>query len=106
MAADLQKAIADAKASEELAALVAAVVRQLPAAAPAAPACSCQHHAPAPAPSRGSAARPLAIGAAVVCGACAFTALFLAVALASVGVAVGAVVLFLLVREIRRGGAR
>lgn len=105
MSTDLQKAIEDARATEDLAALVAAVVRQLPAAAPAAPACSCQHHAPAPAGHR-SAVRPLAIGAAVACGACAFTALFLAVALSAVAVGISAVVLFLLVREIRRGGAR
>ena len=111
MSTDLPKAIAEAKAElaakEDLAALVAAVVRQLPAAAPAAPACGCQHQHghQAPAAHR-SVARPLAIGGAVVVGGAVLTSLFLAVALASVGVAIGALVAFLLVREIRKGGAR
>jgi type VI protein secretion system component VasF len=109
MSADLQKAIAEARAEvaqrEDLAALVAAVLQQLPAAAPAAPACGCQHQHHAPAAHR-SAVRPLAIGGAVVVGGAVLTSMFLAVALASVAVAIGALVAFLLVREVRKGGAR
>lgn len=114
MSADLHRAIAEAKAElaakEDLAALVAAVVRQLPAAAAAAAApqqhaaCGCQHqHAPA---GHRSTVRPLAIGGAVVVGGAVLTSLFLAVALASVAIAVGALVAFLLVREVRKGGLR
>jgi hypothetical protein len=114
MSTDLARAIADAKATEDLAALVAAVVRQLPAAAAPAPTptgsgCGCQHHGPANPPAqsrRPSTLRPVAIGAAVICGACAFTALFLAVALTAVAVGVSAVVMLLVVRELRRGGTR
>ena len=107
MAADLQQAIADAKAREELAAIVAQVVAQLPAAAPAGTACGCQHHhsAPAPAAPR-SLARPLAVGGAVAATGCVLTGLFLAVALTAVAVAVGGVVVLFLLREYRKGGAR
>jgi hypothetical protein len=108
-ATDLHKAIAEVKQQQELAALVAAVLQQLPAvAAPPAPlqqhsGCGCQHGHPAVPTSR-SSLRPVAIGGAVVVGGCVLTAMFLAVALASVAVAVGALVAFLLVREVRKGG--
>ena len=105
---DLQKAIAEAKQQQDLAALVAQLVAQLPAAAPAAgTACGCQHHqAPAPAPSRSLPVRPLAIGGAVLAGGAVLTTLALAVAVASVAVTVSVLVAYLLVREVRKGGAR
>jgi hypothetical protein len=113
MAVDLHAAIQDAKA-DELSALLVRALQNLPAAAapaaPAAPACSCQHHAPAVVPAGSarprSAARPLAIGAAIVVGGCVLTTLFLAVALTAVAVGVSSVVMLLVVKELRKGGAR
>ena len=105
MAIDLHAAIQDAKA-DELSALLVRALQNLPAAAaPAAPpavvACGCQHHhgpanVPAESPRR-SAARPLAIGAAIVVGGCVLTTLFLAVALTAVAVGVSSVVMLLVV---------
>lgn len=110
MSADLQQAVLEARRQQELAALVAAVLQQLPAAAAPAPlqqhsGCGCQHGHPA-APTSRSSMRPLAVGGAVVVGGCVLTGLFLAVALASVAITVSVLVAFLLVREVRKGGAR
>ncbi|WP_371484908.1 hypothetical protein [Kitasatospora sp. NBC_00315] len=107
MSADLQIAIAEAKRQQEFAALVAAVVQQLPAATAPAPlqqhsGCGCQHGHPAVPTSR-SSMRPLAIGGAVVVGGAVLTGLFLAVALASVAIAVSTIVLYLLFREVKKG---
>jgi type VI protein secretion system component VasF len=107
-ATDLHKAIAEVKQQQELAALVAAVLQQLPAVAAPAPApvahhgCGCQQQHQVPAANR--SLRPLAIGGAVVVGGCVLTGMFLAVALASVAVAISAIVLYLLFREVKKGG--
>lgn len=109
MSTDLQNAIIEAKRQQEFAALVAAVVQQLPATAAPAPVqqhvgCGCGHQA-APAAPR-SNVRPLVIGGAVLVGGCVLTGLFLAVALASVAITVSVLVAYLLVREVRKGGVR
>ncbi|MCQ4046699.1 hypothetical protein [Streptantibioticus rubrisoli] len=103
-AVDLAKAIAEVRQSEGQADLYAVVLASLAAQQAAqGHGCGCQHHAPAPAPQRGSVARPLAIGAGVVAGGCVLTGLFLAVALTAVAVGVSSVVLLILVRELRKG---
>jgi hypothetical protein len=108
MSADLHKAIAEVKEQQQLAALVAAVLQQLPAAAAPAPVqqhggCGCQQqHGHQAAPRTNL--KPLAIGGAVVVGGCVLTGLFLAVALASVAITVSVLVAYLLVREVRKGG--
>jgi hypothetical protein len=111
MSTDLHQAIEEFKASELTELLVAALANRTAAAAPAhsAGGCGCHHQAapPAPAPApRGSVGRPLAIGAGIVVGGCVLTGLFLAVALTAVAVALSGVVLLILVRELRKGGAR
>lgn len=64
--------------------------------------CSCQQQAPVSARPRRSAGQLAAVaGGVAVCG-CVLTGLFLAVALAAVGVAVSALVCLFIVREIRK----
>ncbi|HEX5569599.1 MAG TPA: hypothetical protein VFY14_22220 [Streptomyces sp.] len=104
MSTEIQRASADAVAAAaqsdryaEILAVVAAV--QAVQAAPQHHGCSCA----TPARPRRSAGQVAAIAAGTcACGAVA-CAMFLAVALAAVGVAVSALVCLFIVREIRKG---
>lgn len=70
--------------------------------------CACQGHAPAvaaPAAPR-TTVSPVAVIGGVIVGGAVLSALFLAVALTAVAVSISGVVLLILIREWRNGGAR
>lgn len=98
-----QAAVAKAEQDSQTLEIVRLLLAQQAAQSHGGHGCGCQSHGPAPAPQKGSAARPVAIAAGVVVGGCVLTGLFLAVALTAVAVGVSAVVLLLLVRELRKG---